>query len=75
MTNEAKAVLAQMAETLEGINFRPKPLSNGDMRGAWVNIVAATQVIHQLDTSDLSDAVVDRLKTAIEQIDILGGEA
>lgn len=75
MNAEARAVLEQMAEALEGISFRPKPLSDHDIFAAWVNIVAATTVLRQLDSSDKSDAVVDRLIVAIEQIDTIGGIA
>lgn len=73
MTNEARAVLEQMAEALEGISFRPKPLTNHDVFAAWVNVVAATTVLRQLDTSDTTDATVERLRLAVEQIDTIGG--
>lgn len=75
MNPEAKAILEEMAVALEGISFRPKPLSDHDIFTAWVNIVAATTVLRQLNSSDKSDAVVDRLIVAIEQIDTIGGIA
>ena len=74
MTDKARAALLRLADALEALASKPKPLSNRDMLTASVNLVHASLMLNQLNCADMADAEAQRLLLAVNKLKIGGIE-
>lgn len=74
MTREARAVLEHMAVSLERVIAKGQPVSVGDETLACVTLLAASQILAQLDSSAMADEVVERLRVAIDDLEQIAPE-
>ena len=71
MTPEARAMLEQMAAELEAVVLKGVPLSVEDEVLSWHTLLAASQILSQMDSSAMADEIVNRLRAAVENVESL----
>lgn len=71
MTPEARAVLERLAAELEVIALKGVPLSVADEVFSWRTLLAASQILSEMDTAAMGDDVVSRLRAAIDNLEAL----
>lgn len=71
MTPAARVVLEHLAEQLEEIAAKGKPLSVADEVCSWRTLLAASQILSEIDSSAMTDEVVNRLRAAVDNVESL----
>lgn len=71
MTPAARVVLEGLAAQLEEIAAKGKPLSIADEVCSWRTLLAASQILSELDSSVMTDEVVNRLRAAVDNVSSL----
>lgn len=71
MTPAARVVLEGLAAQLEEIAAKGKPLSVADEVCSWRTLLAASQILSEMDSTVMTDEVVDRLRVAVDSVEAL----
>lgn len=71
MTQAARVVLEGLAAQLEEIAAKGLPLSVADEVCSWRTLLAASQILSEMDSSVMTDEVVNRLRVAVDHVEAL----
>jgi len=74
MSPAARVVLEGLAAQLEEIAAKGKPLSVADEVCSWRTLLAASQILSEMDSSAMTDEVVERLSVAVDLVQALAHE-